>query len=225
MSRNGTNHTAGAAAPAPDEALDEPGQAAVGDADTIPPQTADAPEGADAPESPDAADTEATEEPKPPPPPPRTLADILRDQLAEKEKQLHEYIAAYKDAKRDMDERMARVRRDREKLIDRDRKQLSSSLLEVLDNLDRSITAMADPSAAQGLRMVHRQFAEVLTEFGVERMTALGERFDANLHEAIGMVPAHGDQVDQQIVHVDRAGYRFKGELLRAARVVVATRG
>jgi len=169
-------------------------------------------------------DEPAEEQPKgPPPPPPRTLADILRDQLEEKEKQLHDYIAAYKEAKRDMDERMTRVRRDREKLIDRDRKHLATALLEVLDNLDRSIAAMGGVPAADGLKMVHRQFADVLTEFGVERMTALGETFDAKKHEAIGMVPAHGDQVDQQIVHIDRAGYLFKGELLRAARVVIAT--
>jgi len=166
-------------------------------------------------------DAEKAEEP--PKPPPRTVADILRDQLAEKETQLHAYIAAYKEAKKDMEESIARSRRDREKLVDRDRKHLVGELVEVLDNLDRSVAALGDHAAADGLKMVHRQFLDVLVSFGAERMDALGARFDAKIHEAIGMIPAQPGQEDQQIVHVDRAGYVFKGELLRAARVVVAT--
>lgn len=222
MSSHGMNHSAGAAAP---ESSDTPpGEPEIIDpADTLPPSDEPA---ASEEASASAAEGEAADEPKsppPPPPPPRTMADILRDQLEEKERQLHEYIAAYKEAKRDMDDRIARVRRDREKMIDRDRKQLATALLDVLDNLDRSMASMADVTATEGLKMVYRQFADVLTEFGVERMETLGTTFDANLHEAIGMVPAHGEQVDQQIVHVDRAGYLFKGELMRAAKVVVAT--
>lgn len=186
--------------------------------------TDDADASAAGPESPeDAADAEASE-PEPPKPPQKTLADILREQLAEKETQLHTYIAAYKEAKKDMEESIARARRDREKLVDRDRKHLVGELLEVLDNLDRSVAALGDHAAADGLRMVHRQFLEVLTSFGAERMDALGARFDAKIHEAIGMIPAQPGQEDQEIVHVDRAGYVFKGDLLRAARVVVATK-
>ena len=190
--------------------------------DTVPPET-EAPVDSDETEESAGAESEEAANDAPPPPPQRTMVDILREQLAEKEKQLHDYIAAYRDAKRDMDDRLARAKRDREKLIDRDRKQLTGSLLEVLDNLDRSVAGMGDHPGVEGLRMVHRQFTDVLLGFGVERMEALGATFDANLHEAIGMVPAHGAQRDQEIVHVDRAGYTFKGELLRPARVVVAT--
>lgn len=170
-------------------------------------------------------ETPEEDEPKAEKPPVRTLVDVLRDQLAEKEARLHEYIGAYKAAKSDMDERIARLQRDREKVIDRDRKRIAGDLLEVLDNLDRSIASMADPSDAEGVRMVHKQFLKVLTEFGVERQVAMGDMFDANVHEAIGMIPASPTQEDQEIIHVDRAGYRFKGELLRPARVIVATKG
>lgn len=167
---------------------------------------------------------EAADEPKVERPPVRTLVDVLRDQLVEREAQLHEYIQAYKSAKSDMGDRIARLERDRQKVIDRDRKKIASDLLEVLDNLDRSIASMADPESAAGVRMVHKQFLKVLTEFGVEPTDAIGTQFDANLHEAIGMIPASGGQEDQQVIHVDRAGYRYKGELLRPARVIVATK-
>lgn len=202
-----------------------PESEAAADEASVAPET-DAPEPEAADEPTDGAADEPADGPTPdePPPPQRTLVDVLRDQLAEKDAKLHEYIAAYKEAKRDMDDRLSRAKRDREKLIDRDRKQLGGDLIEVLDNLDRSITALADPSAVEGLRMVHKQFGQVLDRFGVERMHALGQTFDARFHEAIGMIPAQPGQEDQEIVHVDRAGYVFKGELLRPARVVVATK-
>ena len=171
-----------------------------------------------------ADDAAEAEEPPKDKPPVRTLVDVLRDQLLDKETQLHEYIQAYKSAKADMEDRIARLQRDREKVIDRDRKNIAKDLLEVLDNLDRSIASMADPSDADGVRMVHRQFAKVLTEFGVERQEAMGDMFDANVHEAIGMIPAQPTHQDQEIIHVDRAGYTYKGELLRPARVIVATK-
>ena len=186
-------------------------------ADAIDPEVLDAP-------AEDATPEDATGE-EPDKPPVRTLIDILRDQVLEKETQLHEYIQAYKAAKSDMGERIERLQRDREKVIDRDRKRIATDLLEVLDNLDRSITAMGAETDSQGVRMVHKQFLRVLTEFGVEPQEALGDRFDAKVHEAIGMIPASAVQEDQEVIHVDRAGYRYKGELLRPARVIVATKG
>ncbi len=178
----------------------------------------------DAPTGEEVAEEEVAEEPKVERPPVRTLVDVLRDQLVEKEATLHQYIQAYKSAKSDMGDRISRLERDRQKVIDRDRKKIAGDLLEVLDNLDRSIASMADPEAAAGVRMVHKQFLKVLTDFGVQPTDTLGTQFDANVHEAIGMIPASGGQEDQQVIHVDRAGYRYKGELLRPARVIVATK-
>ncbi len=189
-------------------------------------KSTDEPDGAvnDASTDEEVTEDEVAEEPKVERPPVRTLVDVLRDQLVEKEATLHEYIQAYKSAKSDMGDRIARLERDRQKVIDRDRKKIATDLLEVLDNLDRSIAGMADPESAAGVRMVHKQFLKVLTEFGVEPTDALGTQFDANKHEAIGMIPASGAQQDQEVIHVDRAGYRYKGELLRPARVIVATK-
>ncbi len=152
----------------------------------------------------------------------------LQQELAARDEKLREYIAAYKKAVSEMDAARDRLERDKEKVIDRDRMDLVTRLLDVLDNLDRSIGGVKDGSSVdsirQGLTMVRGQFAQVLGGFGVEPIVALGGVFDAGLHDAAGMVPAHGDQVDQQVIFEERAGYLYKGKLLRAARVIVATR-
>jgi molecular chaperone GrpE len=155
------------------------------------------------------------------------IASLQKD-LAGRDEKLHEYIAAYKQAVSEMDAVRERLERDKEKVIDRDRMDLVGKMLDVLDNFDRSIDGVKAGSDVgsirQGLTMVRGQFAQVMSGFGVERMSALGAVFDAGVHEAAGMIPAQGDQTDQQVVFEERAGYTFKGKLLRAARVIIATR-
>ena len=152
----------------------------------------------------------------------------LQAELGARDEQLREYIAAYKQAVSEMDAARERLQRDKEKVIERDRMDLVDRLLDVLDNFDRSIAGVKPStdvdSIRQGLTMVRGQFAQVLEGFGVEPIVALGGTFDATLHEAAGMLPAHGDQGDQEVIFEERAGYLFKGKLLRASRVIVATR-
>lgn len=152
----------------------------------------------------------------------------LQKELEARDVKLREYIAAYKTAVSEMDAARDRLTRDKEKVIDRDRMDLVGKFLDVLDNFDRSLAGIKPNSDVegiqQGLTMVRGQFAQVLSGFGVERVGALGGIFDAGLHEAAAMVPAQPGQADQQVIYEERAGYLYKGKLLRAARVIVATR-
>ena len=119
----------------------------------------------------------------------------------------------------------ARVERDAGKVHDETRAKLIAELLPVLDDLDRTIRAAAErgtePALLEGTRQVRSQFERVLAGYGVERIDALGTRFDPSVHDAIGVTPVasmanHGIVLDQ--VH---PGYRFGERLLRPARVVV----
>ncbi len=216
--------------PARETAETPPKPAAVTEEDTLgpAPAPADAPPASEAaPEAGEGAENPADEpDPEPIKPPPPSMVDILRGRLQERDEQLHSYIAAYKQAKEEMAKAQDRMRRDQAKEVARAKMGAARELLDVLDNLDRTLQDVpADgPAAAlaQGVRMVHKQFVEVLTGFGVERMNALGTPFDPQLHEAVGMIPAPPGAADQQILFVQRAGYLFHGRLLRAAQVVVA---
>jgi len=154
------------------------------------------------------------------------LIASLRATVLDKEEKLKSYITAYKQAMADVDREKERLARERTKVLDRERMDLCEKLLDVLDNLDRSRAGCSGASSveevAQGLEMVAGQFLSALESVGVTRMTTLGEDFDHNLHEASGMVPVQGDQRDQEVVFEERAGYLFRDQLLRAARVVVA---
>lgn len=120
-----------------------------------------------------------------------------------------------------------RKRTARERVEDRQRAQgeLASALIDALDDLGR--VAHLDPAATTatdvvaGVELVERKMLKALTDRGLERVGAVGDPFDPNLHEAIGGLPAPSPDLDQTLAAVFQPGYRLGATLLRPARVQV----
>lgn len=105
-------------------------------------------------------------------------------------------------------------------------------MVQVSDNLRRAIAAIkeeereaAPPTVKaliEGVEMTERQLLSTFERHGIREITPQpGDRFDANLHEAMFEVPT-ADQPAGTVVHVVEAGYTIGDRLLRAARVGVA---
>jgi molecular chaperone GrpE len=159
-----------------------------------------------------------------------TYVEELEQQLADKDKQLQDAIARYRQASNEFEESRLRIRREISKDIERGRREILADLLDVVDNLDRALEAakvgMAEqaPNALlQGVEMVRRQFLAKLEGFGVSRIEAEGQPFDPSLHEAVSAVPAASPDQEGLVIGVIRHGYRIGDEMLRPAAVAVAT--
>jgi molecular chaperone GrpE len=155
-----------------------------------------------------------------------TYVEELEQRVAEKDKQVQEYIAKYRQAASEFEEARLRLRREISKDIERVRREILSELLEVVDNLDRALdAARQSPSAdtlLQGVEMVRRQFLSKLEALGVKPIPASSTAFDPSLHEAISIVPAASADQDGMVVGVIRQGYRIGDDVLRPAAVAVA---
>lgn len=131
------------------------------------------------------------------------------------------YLAA------EMDNMKKRFDREKENLIKFGNEKVLSGLLEVVDNLDRTVDAIAGDEDEKvkniysGIEMVRTQFLNVLKANGLEQVNALGEIFDPNFHEAMAQQPAEGKE-DQEVIQVFQHGYTLNGRLIRAAKVVIA---
>lgn len=131
------------------------------------------------------------------------------------------YVAA------EMDNMKKRFEREKSNLVKFGNEKILSGLLEVVDNLDRTVDAIANDedekvkNIYQGVEMVRTQFLNVLKSNGLEKIEALGEIFDPNFHEAMAQMPAEGKK-DQEVIQVYQHGYSLNGRLLRAAKVVIA---
>ncbi len=155
-----------------------------------------------------------------------SLADRLQAQLTSTEEKLRACVTSYRQVVADIERERERGRSERERQLDRDRMGVARGLLDVLENLDRSLigapTEGPGATLTAGVRMVRGQFLDVLREFGAERMEVLGRRFDVTLHEATAVISPSETCPDQHVAFEVSAGYLFKGQMLRAARVVVA---
>jgi molecular chaperone GrpE len=138
-------------------------------------------------------------------------------------------VAALKDRHlrlaAEFDNYRKRVERERSEGAVRAQAQLVERLLEPLDDLERiaGFDAESTESSAvkQAAEMVQRKLLRALEAAGLEGIDARDRPFDPNVHEALTTVPAASPDEDNTVAEVYQAGYRFKGVLLRPARVVV----
>jgi molecular chaperone GrpE (heat shock protein) len=127
-------------------------------------------------------------------------------------------------ALRNLEATEARLERNARREADEARGKLVQELLPVLDNLDRTIRAAhpgRDPAILEGVRLVRHQLEGVLRGYGVERIDAIGQRFDPGVHEAIGVTAVADPSRHGLVVQQVEPGYRFAGRLLRPAKVSV----
>lgn len=118
-----------------------------------------------------------------------------------------------------------RVEREKSESWNRAQAQLAEKLLDVLDDLQRVSDYNPETATAQslleGTQMVERKLQRALESAGVEEVEAEGQPFDPASHEALMTVPAESREEDDTVADVFQKGYRFKGILLRPARVRV----
>ena len=103
--------------------------------------------------------------------------------------------------------------------------ELVTKLIDALDDLSRF--AHIDPAATdpqtlhKGIEIVEQKVLKSLGAAGLEVINPLDQTFDPTLHEAVSTEPALSPEDDHTVAKVFQPGYRFNGQLLRPARVVV----
>ncbi len=121
-----------------------------------------------------------------------------------------------------------RVARERIELSDRAQATFIARLLDVLDDLDRLVASDGGTSAETlrgGLSLVDRKLRKELEAAGVERIDPAGQPFDPAEAEAVSIVPPPDPSKDHTVAATFQTGYRFKGTLVRPARVQVYSEG
>jgi molecular chaperone GrpE len=155
-----------------------------------------------------------------------SYVEELEKRVADHAAQLQTYATEHRRAIEEFEQARMRIRRDVTREVERGKRAVLAELLDVLDNLDRAIAAGTGAPAGndallRGVELVRDQFTAKLAAFGVSRVPALGEPFDALRHEAVATAPVTEPARNGIIVAVVKEGYAIGDELLRPASVVV----
>lgn len=96
-------------------------------------------------------------------------------------------------------------------------------LLPVADNLDRALSALPEEASefAAGVKMVTKQFYEILEKIGVTEIEALGAQFDPNIHNAVMHID-DDEYGTNTVVEQFMKGYKYKENVIRHSMVKVA---
>lgn len=138
--------------------------------------------------------------------------------------QLDEQKDKYLRLAAEFDNYKRRTAKERNELIQTAGKETISSLLTILDDIDRAEKQMdLTTDIAQlreGNKLVFNKLKSVLQQKGVKAMESLHTDFDVEKHEAITEVPV-GDDLKGKVVDEVEKGYYLNDKLIRFAKVVV----
>ena len=149
----------------------------------------------------------------------------LKKQLLECQKQKEEYLAGWQRARADFlnhkKEEMERV----SGLLVYAQEELILKLLSVLDNFDVAEKKLPEDlkkdENVKGLLLIKNQLLDFLKGLGLEEIKSIGEKFDANLHEAVGETET--EEKDSGVILEEiQKGYTIQGRVLRPARVKIS---
>ncbi len=113
-----------------------------------------------------------------------------------------------------------RTVREKEAIAGEVRSDCITALLPVMDNLERALAADKTSAEAlhKGIEMVLTQSSAIFEQLGVTSFGEVGESFDPNLHQGVGVVST-GEYKSGQITLVLQRGYALNGRVIRPAMV------
>jgi molecular chaperone GrpE len=125
-------------------------------------------------------------------------------------------------ARADLENYRKRTQRELDRLTLEQHDELVRAWLEAVDSVERALALEQEhPEAAEGLRAILDQMDAILRRLDVRRIGRVGEMFDPELHDAVGVVSPDGLEPGT-IAAVPRFGYAAGDRVLRPAQVVVA---
>jgi molecular chaperone GrpE len=176
------------------------------------PQNVEANDSAQDNNQPEAQQPELTETEK--------LQKDLDETRAALEKEKKEYLFLMAD----FDNFRKRVLKEKADLIKNAGEKTLLGILPIVDDFERGLDATKDAEGAvrEGMELIYQKLVKYLADNGVKEMvTEVATDFDADLHEAIAIVPAPAEDLKGKIIDTTQKGYTINDKVLRHAKVVV----
>ncbi len=150
------------------------------------------------------------------------LAELSREELEEKFQDLQNkylyLLADFENYKRN-------VEKERSQMIEQGKELVLKDVFKILELMDRALASARErniePAVLEGLELVRKEINRILEKYNVERIPSVGEKFNPELHEAIG-VQESAEVESGTIIYEHEPGFKRQGKVLQPARVVVA---
>jgi len=120
-----------------------------------------------------------------------------------------------------------RTAKEKVELIQTGGEDVFKSILPVMDDFERAIKSNSDTTDVKavndGVNLIYNKLKSTLTQKGLEEMKALGETFNADIHEAITNIPAPTEDQKGKVLDELEKGYSLNGKIIRFAKVIIGS--
>jgi len=149
----------------------------------------------------------------------------LREHLEAKKKEANENYDRYLRQVAELENFRKRANREKDEAIRFANEAFVKDLLPIVDNLERAVAHSKDGGngkpLVEGVEMVLRGLFDVFAKHGVVPISAVGQPFDPEKHEAMAQIES-GTYEPNTVVEEYHKGYLLRDRLLRPALVSVA---
>ena len=118
-----------------------------------------------------------------------------------------------------------RTSKERLDLLKTANQEMVVALLPVLDDFERARQAMETAqdvgSVKAGVDLIYNKLQSIMQQKGLKPMEAVGQSFDAELHEAITQIPAPDESQKGKIIDQVEKGYYLNDKVIRFANVII----
>ncbi|GAB6073015.1 nucleotide exchange factor GrpE [Venenivibrio stagnispumantis] len=148
----------------------------------------------------------------------------IKKKLEKTEEAAKRLSSLYQMLQKDFEDFKLKTIKEKEAIKEETIEKFAKGLLDLIDNFERALESFKNTqdvdNIIKGIQMIHYQLISYLKEYGIEKIEASGE-FNPQEHEALETI-ATKDYEPNQIVKVLQSGYKYKGKVIRPARVSVS---
>lgn len=154
--------------------------------------------------------------------------DVAQENCKELEDLQNKYIQlndSYLRLHAEYDNYRKRTLKEKAELIKNGGETVLKNILPVIDDFEHAIEMLQKSETAQGfiegVELIYNKFQSYLKQNGVKQMEVIGTPFDAELHEAVTMIPAPSEDQKGKIIDCIQNGYFLNEKVIRFAKVIV----
>ena len=147
---------------------------------------------------------------------PKRLKELNENLSQEKDKYLR-LFAEFENFKK-------RTAKERIELFKTAGQDIISSILPILDDFDRAIVQIPSEEKKnfEGFVLINNKLIDILKSSGLKATeTKLGDTFNAEIHDAITLIPIEDASQKGKIIDITEKGYQLGDKIIRFPKVVV----
>lgn len=145
--------------------------------------------------------------------------------MAELELEISQLKDKYIRQVAEFDNYRKRTLKEKTELVLNGGQKVLTSLLPILDDLDRAIENIDKSDdievLREGVNLILNKLSKTLNEQGLQKMDVIGTEFNTDFHEAVALIPAQDESQKNHIIDCIQSGYTLNEKVIRHAKVIV----